>query len=223
MAERFARLALACVDQEYPNKIAHVLSGDDGRAAAARADARLLSAATTGTPSVHGHWLLARLARLCPRPRSRAEARAALARSLTPANIAGEVRYLEGKGRVSLRAALRPGVAAPARGRAARVARSPRPAPGRRRSRRSRRAPRRGSQTGCPSCRCPIRVGEHSQTAFAFGPGRSTGRAGRATRASARPGRGAHRATTTRRTATARWRTSRRARTSCRPAWPRPT
>src|SRR5689334_9797371 len=27
-AERFARLALACVHQEYPNKIAHVLNGD---------------------------------------------------------------------------------------------------------------------------------------------------------------------------------------------------
>ena len=28
MAERFARLALACVAKEYPNKISHVLNGD---------------------------------------------------------------------------------------------------------------------------------------------------------------------------------------------------
>ena len=28
LAERFARLALACVHQEYPNKIAHVMNGD---------------------------------------------------------------------------------------------------------------------------------------------------------------------------------------------------
>ena len=35
-AQRFAGLALDCVHKEYPGKIAHVLSGDAGRAAAAR-------------------------------------------------------------------------------------------------------------------------------------------------------------------------------------------
>ena len=29
-AERFANLALACVHQEYPNKVAHVLQSDAG-------------------------------------------------------------------------------------------------------------------------------------------------------------------------------------------------
>ena len=28
-ADRFARLALACLHREYPNKIAHALNGDD--------------------------------------------------------------------------------------------------------------------------------------------------------------------------------------------------
>ena len=32
-AGRFAALALACVHKEYPNKIAHVLASDAGRAA----------------------------------------------------------------------------------------------------------------------------------------------------------------------------------------------
>src|SRR6186997_3164130 len=61
-AARFAKLALACVHQEYPNKIAHVLSAD--------ADARPpreLTPAFYGCydwhSSVHGHWLLARIAR----------------------------------------------------------------------------------------------------------------------------------------------------------------
>ena len=100
LAARFARLALACVHQEYPSKIAHVLNGD--------ADARVpreLTPAFYGCydwhSSVHGHWLLARVARLMPEAPFAADARKALAQSLTPANLAGELRYLEGKGRVS--------------------------------------------------------------------------------------------------------------------------
>jgi len=94
-AGRFARLALACVHKEYPNKIAHVMTGD--------ADAkppRELTPAFYGCfdwhSSVHGHWLLARLARLHPAAPFASEARAALARSLAPANVAGEVAYLSG-------------------------------------------------------------------------------------------------------------------------------
>ena len=64
-AARFADLALACVHQEYPNKIAHVLNGDaDVR------PPRELTPAFYGCydwhSSVHGHWLLARLARTFP-------------------------------------------------------------------------------------------------------------------------------------------------------------
>src|SRR5512147_3064552 len=89
LAARFARLALACVHQEYPNKIAHVMNSD--------ADARPpreLTPAFYGCydwhSCVHGHWLLARLARMLPQAPFAAEARAALAR-LTPENIAAEV------------------------------------------------------------------------------------------------------------------------------------
>ena len=89
LAARFSALALACVHQEYPNKIAHEMA----------------SAADVGTPSrltpafygcfdwhsaVHGHWLLARANRVQPN----AKAQAALAKSITPANIAREVEYL---------------------------------------------------------------------------------------------------------------------------------
>ena len=35
-AERFAKLALACVHKEYPNKIAHVMNGDEDVAAPRR-------------------------------------------------------------------------------------------------------------------------------------------------------------------------------------------
>ncbi|MEO7165925.1 MAG: DUF2891 family protein, partial [Chthoniobacterales bacterium] len=60
-AERFARLALACVHKEFPNKISHVLNSDADVAAP-----RKLTPAFCGCydwhSSVHGHWLLARLA-----------------------------------------------------------------------------------------------------------------------------------------------------------------
>lgn len=78
---RFVRMALDCVHREYPNKIAHVLQGD--------ADAkppRELTPAFYGCfdwhSAVHGHWLLARGARLYPDAPWAADARAALARNL---------------------------------------------------------------------------------------------------------------------------------------------
>jgi len=99
-ASRFARLALDCLHREYPNKIAHVMNGD--------ADARPpreLTPAFFGCydwhSSVHGHWLLVRLLRNVPDAAWAAQARAAVGRSLTPANLAAEARYLEGPGRSS--------------------------------------------------------------------------------------------------------------------------
>jgi hypothetical protein len=99
-AGRFAALALACVQQEYPNKVSHVLASD--------ADAkppRELHPAFYGCydwhSSVHGHWLLARLLRSGLDEATAAKARAALDESLTPAHIAPEVAYLRAPGRAS--------------------------------------------------------------------------------------------------------------------------
>jgi hypothetical protein len=99
-ATRFARLALACVHQEYPNKIAHSLNSD-----ADVKPPRELTPAFYGCydwhSSVHGHWLLARLVRLFPQAPFAEEARRALDRSLTPQNIDREVKYLNAQGRNS--------------------------------------------------------------------------------------------------------------------------
>ena len=99
-AARFARLALDCVHKEYPNKIAHSLNSD-----ADVQPPRALTPAFYGCydwhSSVHGHWLLVRLARLFPQAPFAAEARRAVAQSLTPANIAQEVNYLQADGRSS--------------------------------------------------------------------------------------------------------------------------
>jgi hypothetical protein len=166
-AERFAGLALECVQREYPNKLSHVLNGD--------ADARPpreLTPAFLGCydwhSSVHGHWLLARLARALPGAPLAAAARAALARSLTPENLAAEVRYLRGEGRASferpyglawllqLAAELRSWDDAGARDWAAALAPLEAEAASRLKS-------------WLPRLHYPIRGGEHSQTAFAFG------------------------------------------------------
>lgn len=99
-ATRFADLALSCVHKEYPNKLSHNLESD-----ADVAPPRKLTPAFYGCydwhSSVHGHWLLARLARQFPNEAFAPKARAALAQSLTPENIAQEAAYLRGKGRAS--------------------------------------------------------------------------------------------------------------------------
>jgi hypothetical protein len=166
-AGRFAQLALHCVHLEYPNKIAHTLASDaDVR------PPRSLAPAFYGCydwhSSVHGHWLLARLAKQFPAAPFAAEARAALAQSLTPANIAGELAYFQAAGRASyerpyglawllqLAAELRTWDDPQARAWAQTLA--PLEQEGARRLR-----------VWLPKLQYPIRVGEHSQTAFAFG------------------------------------------------------
>jgi Protein of unknown function (DUF2891) len=98
LAARFCRLALDCVHREYPNKIAHHLNSD-----ADVKPPRELTPAFYGCydwhSSVHGHWLLARLARLFPDAPFAADARRALSQSLTPGHIAQEVKYMAGEGR----------------------------------------------------------------------------------------------------------------------------
>lgn len=99
-AERFARLALACVGKEYPNKLSHVLNSD-----ADVAPPRELTPAFCGCydwhSSVHGHWLLVRLARFFPEAPFARDARTALQESLTAAHLKKEADYLRGKGRAS--------------------------------------------------------------------------------------------------------------------------
>ncbi len=166
-AGRFAKLALACVHREYPNKIAHVLAGDaDVR------PPRELTPVFFGCfdwhSAVHGHWLLARLARLYPEAEFATTGRAALAASITETNVAQETAYLRGEGRTSferpyglawllqLSAELRSWNDPEAQRWAAILAPLEREAAAR-------------IRTWLPKLRYPIRVGEHAQTAFAFG------------------------------------------------------
>jgi hypothetical protein len=165
-ATSLGRLALDCVHREYPNKISHVMLTD--------ADARPpreLTPAFFGCydwhSAVHGHWLLARIAALFPAELVASEAREALERSLTDANIAAELAYLRVEGRDSFE---RPyglawllQLAAELRGwqdpQANRWATTLAPLEAEAASR---------LKLWLPKLSYPIRIGEHAQTAFAF-------------------------------------------------------
>jgi len=165
--ENFAKLALTCIHQEYPNKIGHVMNSDDDVG-----PPRELTPAFYGCfdwhSSVHGHWLLTRLSKLYPDAPFAEAARQGLAQSLSAERLAGDAEYLAGEGRASFE---RPyGLAwllcladelhtwedeaaqqwaknlAPLEAEAAQRIRD-----------------------WLPKLHYPIRTGEHSQTAFAFG------------------------------------------------------
>ncbi len=93
-ADRFARLALACLDREYPNEPEQVLDGADD-VHAPRADHPAFFGCDDWHSSVQGHWLLVRLLRVAPGMPSAPHAREVLDAHLTDASIASEVRYLE--------------------------------------------------------------------------------------------------------------------------------
>ena len=166
-AARFADLALACVHKEYPNKIAHVLNSDaDVR------PPRELTPAFYGCydwhSSVHAHWLLARLARLFPDAPFARRARAALAESFDAEKLAIEVRYLGGPGRTSFE---RPYGLAWLLQLAAELREWPDPEAQQwaivLRPLEAASAAR--LREWLPKLSRPIRIGEHDQTAFAFG------------------------------------------------------
>ena len=166
-SERFAKLALACVHKEYPNKISHVLNGDNDVA-----PPRKLTPAFCGCydwhSSVHGHWLLVRLLRTFPDASFASAARNALRTSLSSENLKREAAYLRGEGRASferpyglswllqLCAELREWDDPQAR----EMLRNLKPLED---------AAVERLRTWLPKLSHPVRVGEHDQTAFALG------------------------------------------------------
>ncbi|HEX2566267.1 MAG TPA: DUF2891 domain-containing protein [Burkholderiales bacterium] len=93
-AERFAGMALACLEREFPFQPAHVMAH-----AADWARPGALHPAFHGCydwhSAVHAHWLLARMLRRFPQIGAGAAIRARLDRTLTRDNLLAEARYLE--------------------------------------------------------------------------------------------------------------------------------
>ena len=91
-ADRFARLALACVGREYPNHPGTLLSSaEDLRPP--RQQTPAFFGCFDWHSAVHGHWTLARLLGRFPDEPWSAATQAALQHSLTANHIAAEVRY----------------------------------------------------------------------------------------------------------------------------------
>lgn len=165
--DRFAILALDCIHREYPNKISHVLqSADDAR------PPRDLTPAFYGCfdwhSSVHGHWLLTRLLTVQPDGVYAAEIRAALAKSFTEENMAGELNYYTAEGRGSFE---RPYGIAWYLQLVAELEESDDP---QLREWRETLRPLEDAIVGkvrawLPKLSYPVRLGTHNQTAFAFG------------------------------------------------------
>ena len=86
--------------KEYPNKISHTLQSDEDVK-----PPRDLYPSFYGCydwhSSVHGHWLLTRLARLYPENDLSAESIVKLNKSLTAENLIQETNYIKGKGRTA--------------------------------------------------------------------------------------------------------------------------
>ncbi len=95
-ASAFAKMALAGIAREYPNKPGEVLTGPQDLKSP-----RALHPAFYGSfdwhSSVHGHWLLVRLLKLFPDLAEAAEARARLREHFTLANLETEAAYFEAR------------------------------------------------------------------------------------------------------------------------------
>jgi hypothetical protein len=91
-ASAFARVALANIEREFPNKLDHVMAGP-----ADVARPRALHPAFFGSfdwhSSVHAHWLLARILKLQADIPEAASIRNALGSHLAAANMEAEVAY----------------------------------------------------------------------------------------------------------------------------------
>lgn len=98
--DRFATLALKCVHQEYPNKVAHVLLSDRD-VAPPRELTPVFYGCFDWHSSVHGHWLLVRLLRQYPNAAFAGEAEAALEQSFQAEKVAREVAYVTNPQRAS--------------------------------------------------------------------------------------------------------------------------
>jgi hypothetical protein len=169
-ASHFVELALDCAVQEYPNKIAHTMLSDEDQGTPGSLHPAFYGCFDWHS-SVHGHWLLARFARLYPDHDLASDARSVLRGHLRPEKLAPEVEYLMAEGRASwerpyglawllqlameLQEWAREGDAE-----AARWAEALAPLEAACVERLS---------TWLPKLSYPIRTGEHSQTAFAFG------------------------------------------------------
>lgn len=96
----YARIALDCINKQYPNKISHVLNSGDDVAEPAKLTP-VFYGCFDWHSAVHGHWLLTRLWGQDLVPEMDDEIAAALAANFTAEKISGELAYIQGDDRAS--------------------------------------------------------------------------------------------------------------------------
>ncbi len=99
-ASAWARLPLRCIEQEYPNKLDHVMN-NVGEVRSPRALHPAFYGCFDWHSSIHGHWMLVRLVPLFPDMPEATQIRAVLNRNFAPENIRTEVAYLDEPNRKS--------------------------------------------------------------------------------------------------------------------------
>lgn len=91
-AQRLASLPLKCLQKEYPNKLNQTLA-DSTELAGPRKLHPAFYGCFDWHSSVHGHWMLIRLLKMFPEIEQAETIRLKLAENITPENIAIEVEY----------------------------------------------------------------------------------------------------------------------------------
>jgi len=99
-ASIFAGLALHGITREYPNKLDHVMNGEEEVLSPSSLHPVFFGSYDWHS-CVHGHWLLVRLLKLFPDLPEAPEIRATLNRLITPENVAKELEYLDQPSRAS--------------------------------------------------------------------------------------------------------------------------
>jgi hypothetical protein len=167
LAARYAAIAQAGIDREFPGIIHHVMA-DPGDVARPSQLTPVFYGCYDWHSAVHGHWLLVRLLRLHPQSGYARRARAALASRLTAAGLRAEAGYVAHPQRAAFE---RPYGLAWVLQLAAELDEDPDD-----QLRQWREALRPLEAVAVerlaawlPALLYPIRTGEHSQTAFAFG------------------------------------------------------
>ena len=98
--QAYARIALNCINKQYPNKISHVLNSAGDVAEPAKLTP-VFYGCFDWHSAVHGHWLLTRLWGQDLVPEMDEEIAAALAANFTEEKIAGELAYFQGADRAA--------------------------------------------------------------------------------------------------------------------------
>lgn len=94
LADKFARIALGHVTQQYPHKLDHVLNGPED-ACEPNALHPIFYGSFDWHSCVHGYWMLLTLRRLYPDMPLATDIEALADRMLTGDKVAGELAYLE--------------------------------------------------------------------------------------------------------------------------------